>query len=441
MQYFLLTVFLLGAGAWLGQSSRALTRLRIPPSLYTGMALLLFFTVLPAAKDGLFFAHLKSLPSEFIALVFACFFLRKSEHETRARHGLLHVTAQMSYVWVAVMGQVLLALIATLFIIKPLWNFPLAFAALLETGFAGGHGTAVAMGPLLVQNGIEAGLELGLASATIGLVCGIAGGIFFARRMTNLSGPTAPQQSETDSARLDLNSLLVSLALIAAAYGVGVLIKGIVEQEVLPRVALAESLKNFSLPLFAYTLVGGITVKLICRFSGQERHIDNDAIMLLGDFFLEVLIFAGIAIIDVRLLATGLIPLLILAALGFAWNLYCFLHLRKHMLPMQYGQELALMNFGMLNGTSAIGLMLAKMVDPHFKTPAVRVFAESSALTQPFIAGGLLTLLTPYLVMHSAPLVSIALFAALLVFWLVFGLATARRLRQQPIIPTAAEKP
>ena len=195
MQYFLLTIFLLGAGAWLGMSSRTITRLRIPPSLYTGIALLLFFTVLPAAKDGLFFAHLKSLPSEFIALVFACFFLRRSGPDTRARHGLSQVTAQMSYVWVAVMGQVLLALIATIFIIKPLFHFPLAFAALLETGFAGGHGTAVAMGPLLVQNGIAAGLELGLASATIGLICGIAGGMFFARRMHSVGGPAAPQQS------------------------------------------------------------------------------------------------------------------------------------------------------------------------------------------------------------------------------------------------------
>ena len=219
--------------------------------------------------------------------------------------------------------------------------------------------------------------------------------------------------------------------MIAAAYGVGVLLKAIVEQELLPRITIAEAMKNFSLPLFAYTLVGGIAIKLLCSISGQERYIDNDAIMLLGDFFLEVLIFAGIAIIDARLLATGLLPLLLIAALGFAWHIYCFLYLRKRMLPMPYGDQLALMNFGMLNGTSAIGLMLAKMVDPHFKTPAVQVFAESSALTQPFIAGGLLTLLTPFILMNFSPHISIAVFGGLLIFWLLFGLATARRITKQ----------
>lgn len=430
MQYFLLTVFLLGAGAWFGLNSRTMARLRVPPSLFTGLALLLFFTILPAAKDGLFYAHLKSLPGEFIALVFACFFLRKPEPGTRTRHGLLQVMAQMSYVWVAVMGQVLLALVATILIVKPVFGFPLAFAALLETGFAGGHGTAVAMGPLLVQNGITAGLELGLTSATIGLIFGIAGGLFFARRMVPVAPLPTAAMTDAESARLDVNKLLVSLALIAAAYGFGVLIKGVAEQELLPRLAVSESLKSFSLPLFAYTLVGGIFVNLLCRISGGQRYIDNHTIMLLGDFFLEVLIFAGIAIIDVQLLAAGLLPLLILCVLGLAWNLWCFLYLRKHLLPVPYGEELALINFGMLNGTSAIGLMLARMVDPQFKTPAVQVFAESSALTQPFIAGGLLTLLTPFIVMQFSPAASIAIFAGLLVFWLFFGLATAKRIRR-----------
>jgi len=432
MQYFLLTIFLLGAGAWFGLNSRTMAKLRVPPSLLTGLALLAFFTIVPAAKEGLFFSHLKSLPAEFIALVFACFFLRKPEPGTRTRHGLAQVLAQMSYVWVAVMGQVLLALVATVLIVKPFFGFPLAFAALLETGFAGGHGTAVAIGPLLVQNGIAAGLELGLTSATIGLVCGIAGGIFFAKRMVPVAPLPTAAMTDAESARLDVNKLLVTLALIAAAYGFGLLMKGVAEQEVLPRISNSETLRSFTLPLFAYTLVGGVVVNLLCRISGQQRYIDNHTIMLLGDFFLEILIFAGIAIIDVQLLAAGLLPLLLISAIGFVWNLYCFLYLRKHMLPMPYGEELALINFGMLNGTSAIGLMLARMVDPQFKTPAVQVFAESSALTQPFIAGGLLTLLTPFILMQFSAVTSIAIFSGLLVFWLFFGLATARRIKSQP---------
>ncbi len=436
MQYFLLTLFLLGAGAWLGLQVRWFLRFRIPPSLTTGVVLLGFFSLVPDAKEGGYFAHLKGLPSEFIALVFSCFFLRRDEPGQRSQHTTLQVLAQMSFVWVGVMGQVLIAVVTTLLIISPIWHFPLSFAALLETGFAGGHGTAVAIGSLLVQNGLPAGLELGLMSATIGLILGIAGGIWFARRSTPTAVLSKPNSVEVAQADLDLNSLIISLALIAAAYGIGIFLKGLTEHELMPRLDSQQSLRNFNLPLFAYTLVGGITVKLFCRLLGQERFIDNNAITLLGDFFLEILILAGIAIIDIRLIATGLIPLLLLSALGFGWNVLCHVKLRQRMLPMSYSNELGLINFGMLNGTSAIGLMLAKMVDPHFKTPAVRVFAESSALTQPFIAGGLLTLLTPYILMNFSAVFSVSLYSGLLVLWLLIGLTTAKRIRKQSVLLT-----
>lgn len=439
MQYFLLTIFLLGTGAWLGLQLRWLSRFRIPPSLTTGLLLLGFFTLVPDAKEGGYFAHLKSLPSEFIALVFACFFIRQTEPGQKTPHSAMQVFAQMSFVWVAVMGQVLTAIVATLLIISPIWKFPLSFAALLETGFAGGHGTAVAIAPLLVQNGLPAGLELGLTSATVGLVLGIAAGIWFARRSNPSAMLSRPNNAESPQAAFDLNTLLISLALIAAAYGIGLLLKGLIELELLPRLDTEQRLRDFNLPLFAYTLVGGISVKVLCRLTGQERFIDNNAITVLGDSFLEILILAGIAIIDVRLIAAGLLPLLIMLALGFGWNIFCHVKLRPHMLPMPYSNELGLINFGMFNGTSAIGLMLAKMVDPHFKTPAVRVFAESSALTQPFIAGGLLTLMTPYILMHFSPVFSVSLYAGLLLFWLAIGLAAARRIRRQMGTPTTAQ--
>ncbi|HRP69589.1 MAG TPA: hypothetical protein PLY93_08665, partial [Turneriella sp.] len=153
----------------------------------------------------------------------------------------------------------------------------------------------------------------------------------------------------------------------------------------------------------------------------------NAVILLLADFFLEILIFAGIAIVDVHLLGQGLVPLLSVFALGFIWNFFCHFYFRPRILTMPYSFELGLINFGMLNGTSATGLMLLKMVDPHFKTPAVRVFAEGSMLTQPFIAGGFITLLTPFIVTALPPWISIALYASLLVVWLIVGLSLGKR--------------
>jgi ESS family glutamate:Na+ symporter len=280
-----------------------------------------------------------------------------------------------------------------------------------------------------VQNGIAAGLEYGLFSATVGLICGIAGGVWLIHRQHRHVVKERVEANE-NTVTVDFTALMVSVMLIAAAYGLGVFFKGLFEKEFLPLIVEPERLRGFSLPLFAYTLIGGYTVKLFCGLAGLESLIHNSIILLLADIFLEILIFAGIAIIDVRMLGHSLIPLMSVFFLGFSWNVFCHFYVRPKILPVPYSFEVGLINFGMLNGTAATGLMLLKMVDPKFKTPAARVFAESSAITQPFIAGGLLTLLTPYVVTALNPWLSVALYAGLLAVWLMLGLATGRRLRR-----------
>jgi glutamate:Na+ symporter, ESS family len=431
MHYFLLVLLLLGVSVIAGKYIPFLHRYRIPPSLPIGLILLIVFSLLPEMKTGGFYLHLHSLPGEFIALLFACLFLQRAEKTHVPVKRLGPVLAQTSLVWVAVMGQVLLGLIGTILIYKPFFGEPLAFTSVLEAGFAGGHGTAVALGPILAQNGIPAGLEYGLFSATIGIIFGISGGLWLIHREGRRTASVRTlDKEEKEVAEFDLSSLMITLALIAAAYWLGQLFKGTVEHEILPRLVAPEQLGKFGLPLFAYTLVGGLTVRTLSHMSGLEHLIDNRSIMLMADVFLEILVFAGIAIINLKLIGHSLIPLLSLFVAGFAWNIFCFIYLRPRMLPISYSFEIGLVNFGMLNGTAAIGLMLLKMVDPGFKTQAARTFAESSAITQPFIAGGLLTILTPFIVSSLAPWLSVLLYGGLLAFWLIFGLATARQLRK-----------
>jgi len=431
MQYFLLTLFVLGVGVFVTRKTPWLARFAIPPSLTTGILVLIFFTALPAEKTGNYFLHLKSLPAEFIALVFACLFLQNSE-PTHTRRKFTEVLGEVSLVWVSVMGQVLIGLVGTILIFKPFFNEPMAFTSVLETGFAGGHGTAVAMGPILVQNGIAAGLEYGLFSATVGLICGIAGGVWLIhhqKRKMNLNA--AITQIEKNFARVDMQSVFTAFALIATAYGLGQLLKGLFEREVLPLFLSRETLMQFSLPLFTYTLIGSFGTKILCQLLRIEHLIDNQTILMLADIFLEILILAGIATINVLLLGPSLIPLLSVFTLGFLWNVFCHFYIRSRMLPVPYSFELGLINFGMLNGTAATGLMLLKMIDPTFKTPAARVFASGYAITQPFIAGGLLTVFTPFIVTKFNPLISLSLFGGLFTFWLIFGIANGKRINKR----------
>jgi ESS family glutamate:Na+ symporter len=430
MQYFLLVLLFLGLSVFIGKQIPWFSRYRIPPSLTAGIVALAFFTAIPSSKNSDFFLQLKGIPQEFIALVFACFFLQRHEKSEISQRRMAEVFAQTSLIWVSVMGQVVIGLAATILVYKPFFGQPLAFTSVLEAGFAGGHGTAVALGPILAQNGLPAGLEYSLFSATVGLIAGIAGGVWLIERQRHKTRRIVSDE-DLVHAQFDVMGLLTSLGLIAAAYWLGLFYKGVFEKEILPRITDPAHLSSFSLPLFAYTLIGGYSVKQLLALSGLSRLINNSSILLLADVFLEIMIFAGIAIIDVRLLGEGLIPLLTLFALGFGWNLFCHFWLRPRILHSAYSFELGLINFGMLNGTSATGLMLLKMVDPKFQTPAAKVFAESSAITQPFIAGGILTLATPYIVSRLSPALSVLLYSGLLAVWLVLGLAVGKRIRRR----------
>ncbi|MCS6971742.1 MAG: hypothetical protein NZL89_01860 [Leptospiraceae bacterium] len=420
MLNFALVLLFLGLGTLLCRKVAWLRRSQLPGSLVVGLIALAIFNSSNTARQSDFFFFLKSLPAEFIALVFACFFLQQPSGQ-RAQPRL-EVLAETALLWVSVMGQVVLGLLATVLVIRPLWHFPLAFSSVLEAGFAGGHGTAVAIAPFLEQNGLAGALEYALASATVGLILGTAGGIWLIR----LRHRQAAEPSPPEPVSAELQAVLLQLAFIAAAYATGIFYQHIAERELLPRL----DARDFKLPLFAYTLLGGFTVRQVLHLLGLEAWLSPAVILLLADFFLEVLIFSGMAVVDVRLVAAGALPLLSLFTLGFLWNLFCHFYLRPKIFPLYYSFELGLINFGMLNGTSATGLMLLKMVDPAFRTPAVRVYAQSTAIIQPFIAGGILTLSTPFIVTVLPAYASLLLYGGLLLAWLVLGLYCGRKLAE-----------
>jgi ESS family glutamate:Na+ symporter len=126
--------------------------------------------------------------------------------------------------------------------------------------------------------------------------------------------------------------------------------------------------------------------------------IEGESLSFFSNVFMELLIFSAITTMDLMVISGALIPLFILFTAGFIWNLYCHFVLRHKMLPKEYSMELSLINFGMLNGTTAIGLMLLRMIDPDLKSRGVKIYAEAAPFTSAFVGGGILTLSLPYLI-------------------------------------------
>jgi ESS family glutamate:Na+ symporter len=81
----------------------------------------------------------------------------------------------------------------------------------------------------------------------------------------------------------------------------------------------------------------------------------------------------------------------------------------------------------MQTGVTALGLLLLRVADPHFKTPAAKSFGFKQILYEPMLGGGFITAAAPILIATYGVLPSftiglasilVAMFIALFSGWL-----------------------
>lgn len=388
---FLLSASILALASFIIKRIHFLSFYRIPPSLVSGIPILILFTYFSDFKSLGFYVEWKTWPSITISLVFAAIFLEVPEKkETHSNFD--SILSQTSYVFFAILGQILIGLVLTLFLFKPIFDLPLPFSSVLEAGFAGGHGTAVALDTAFKSTGMPAGMEYSLFSATVGIVLGIVGGLGIVttkRQSQSLEETKEILHAEDELSGFSLNSFLLGFGLISLAVLLGSICKTQVETK-FPQIP--------SFPLFVYSLIISVIIRKFLQFTEQYKYFTNSLFAFFSAFFMEFMVFSAIVTMDLQVISNALVPLGILFTVGFFWNLFCHVYIRKKLLPNEYGFELSIINFGMLNGTTAIGLMLLKIIDPKLQSPAVKVYAESAPLSAPFVGGGILSLTLPYLV-------------------------------------------
>jgi len=180
-------------------------KIYIPASVIAGtiglavIQLLPFFS-LPESADrilGEAVAVLAKWPAFLIAVVFAAMLLQR--HSGRHRLGMRATVCEAIMVWIIALGQTAIGLLLTWLVIQPFYDVPNAFGMLIETGFAGGHGTAAAMGQIFITPQIDfpVGRDLGLLMATVGLVYGTISGIFWINLVLRLKLAVVDQAATT----------------------------------------------------------------------------------------------------------------------------------------------------------------------------------------------------------------------------------------------------
>jgi len=441
---------LLGAGFLLRIRIRLFQKLFLPACVVGGLLGLLIIQTL-SAMDGLggpvqcinialsdLTGPWRKLPAFLVNIVFACLFLGVKPPKLSSLWR--RAAPQVAYGQIVAWGQYVVGLGLWVFVLGWVFSqFPAMFAGILPVGFEGGHGTAAGMGPVFEEHGWAAGREFALTSATFGILSAIIVGMILInwairrgyvhgnsnnRKITDVDSPgIVPIASRKSAGKLTvsgdvLETFSLHIVVVGIAVGIGYLIKLLLVfvESSIPFLLKYKLLSSF--PLFPLCMLGGLIVQILEERFDRHRLIDLGLMRRIQNTSLDFLVVAAIATINLEIIVAGLAPLLILVAAGIAWNVFCVLVLARRVLPDAWFQR-AIAEMGQSMGVTATGLLLLRVVDPDYETPAADAFACKQLVHEPFMGGGLWTgAAIPLIAIAGAgPVLAIATFA--LVLWLV----------------------
>lgn len=423
-----------------------MTRWGVPEALLAGALGLLIapggpLPLLPPAV----IAFWSELPLVLLTLVFGALLLGKP----LPRIGVLWrpVAAQLLLALTLAFGQFMVGGLAVLLVLQPLVGAPPVMAALIEVAYEGGHGSAAAMGPAYARLGLESGESLGLAMATVGLLAAtLMGGVvvMLGRSRRWLLAATLPIAQSPDAAtasaaaaaappRRDpwlpllgrqLAVWLPNLALTGAAVALGVLmLSGL--RLLAARLGGGFALVIDGLPVFPLALLGSLLVRLALEKGGRAHWVAPAVQGRVGTLAADLLVTAATACLDLGLLGQQWLPLTVLALAGLIWNVGVVLLLGPRILPPNWFER-GLVEFGQATGVAASGLLLLTMVDPQDQGDALTPFSIKQLLLQPFIAGGIITVMAPLAITGWGLGAWTGFCLALVLVWVALGLWLGR---------------
>jgi ESS family glutamate:Na+ symporter len=389
----------------------------------------------------------EQLPMVLLTLVFGTLLLAKPLPRLA---GLWRpLSAQVLLALTLAFGQYMVGGLVVLLVLQPWLGVHPLMACLIEVAYEGGHGSAAAMGASYASLGFEGGEALGLAMATVGLLIStVVGGlvVLLARSRGWLMGgstiasgvaplPEAEPGASSDQGdaapaqamlplppppELRFSALALNLALTGIAVAIGVVALAalrLVSDHVGGGLALVVDV----FPVFPLALVGSLLVRWLLERFGKDHWVSTRVQNRLATVSADLLIAAATACLDLSLLAHDWKSLTTLAVAGLAWNLGVVLLLGPRILPSAWFER-GILEFGQATGVAASGLLLLRMADPLDQSEALQPFSIKQLLLQPFVAGGLITVVAPLAVSNWGLPAWTGLCLVLVLIWVGLGL-------------------
>lgn len=358
-----------------------------------------------------FVATWKYLPGIMIVPIFASIplgmFKDKTKKKTKDKKENIRNTSRiaiLSGVGLAQMStQIVFAITIALILGKifPSWDLYPCFGYEMSQGFNGGHGTAGAVGNILLEHGVERWeLVQGVTTtfATVGLLGGIILGIIFINKASK-EGKTAFLKSaaelpdsinkgivtdveeqgsvgrETTSSS-NIETLTVHLGLIFIAVMLAYYILGVSKEYNIP------GLKD--IPVWPYALIVMYGINFLLDKFNLQWLIDKSVKSHLSGVFADFAICGAIASMPLRAIMGYMFPIVIIAGLGFGFVYLMTIKMYEKLLPDSFPFERGIFQFGMGTGVMMTGLALLKICDPEFKSTVLEDKSVVSVVTVPY---------------------------------------------------------
>lgn len=275
----------------------------VPASMIAG------FIALVLGNQGLnvlpFSNSIGSYPGVLIILIFAAVGMGGfSFSKTKFKSEVERVGSYFSYKVLAQAIQFAFAPLFGVLVISELFpEINYGFGFLLASGFSGGHGTAAAVGSAMAELGFTDATDIGMTCATVGILSGIFGGLFFIKIGTKrgwtkyiesfqyISGDLKTglikdeknrgSMGKETVASVVLDPLAWHLALLLIASGAGFLANGWIKDAI-----------GLDLPSYLLAFLIGMAMFLCFQKTGVGHYMDNTVISRISGTATDYLVFS-----------------------------------------------------------------------------------------------------------------------------------------------------
>ena len=366
----------------------------VPASMIAG------FIALALGTQGLnilpFSDQISSYPGMLIIVIFAAVGVNGFTFSKKAfKAEIDRIGSYFSYKVLAQAIQFGFAPLLSILIISNLFpDINYGFGLLLAAGFSGGHGTAAAVGSTFADLGFTDASDIAMTCATVGILAGIFGGLFFIKLGTKfgwtkyiksfqyISGDlrtgmvkdaeNRPIMGRETTSSVSLDPLCWHFAMLLLASGAGIIVNKWIYNTF-----------KLDLPTYLIAFLIAIVMFLIFKKTGVHDYIDENVINRISGTATDFVVFFGIASIKIPVILKYAAPLAILLVIGILIVVATLMFFGPAMNKGSWFER-SLFVFGYSTGVFAIGFVLLRIVDPENRSKTLNDTAFAAPFTTPF---------------------------------------------------------